>query len=678
MSNNEAIVVALAGNPNCGKTTVFNNLTGSRQHVGNWPGKTVEKKEGRFSFGGREIQVVDLPGAYSMGAYSEDEIIARDFVLLEKPDIVVNVLDATNLDRNLYLTVQILEMGAQVVLALNMYDEVRAKQVRINIPELSRRLGIPVIPTTACRNEGMKELVTAAVSQSGSSNREPLEIDYGKEVEAELNHLARTIQTIPELTAQFNTRWLAVKILEGDGNIWKVIGKHGNTGQLVTLRDAAVKRLEDKQCEDVTSLIAGRRYDFISQALKGVVVKPASAAQGQSFSDKLDRVLTHRFLGIPIFLLAMLAVFQLTFALGSPLADLVDQFFGWFGGVVGTGLAAISTPAFITSLMVDGIIGGAGSVIVFLPNIILLFLSISLLEDSGYMARAAYIMDRFMHKLGLHGKSFIPLILGFGCNVPAIMATRTLGNKNDRLITILINPLMSCTARLPVYVLFAGAFFTANQGIIIFSLYVLGIALAILMGMLFKKFLFKGESSHFVMELPPYRIPTIRSTLTNMWDRSSMFLRKMGTIILAVVVLVWVLSNLPFGVEYASQESIVGRIGSFIAPVFAPAGFGFWEAGIALLFGILAKEVVVGTLGVVYGVEEAGLTAAIAVSWTALSAYTFMTMTLLYIPCIATIAAIRRETNSWKWTSFAIGYSLVLGWVVAVVIYQGGRLIGLG
>ncbi|HSW59028.1 MAG TPA: ferrous iron transport protein B [Dehalococcoidales bacterium] len=678
MSGTGSMVIALAGNPNCGKTTVFNNLTGARQHVGNWPGKTVEKKEGRFSFAGREIQVVDLPGAYSLGAYSEDEIIARDYILHQKPDTVVNVLDATNLDRNLYLTIQMLEMGAGVVLALNMYDEVKAKQIKIDIHELARRLGIAVIPTTACHNEGMKDLINAVISQPGNDRRKPLEIDYGREVEAELNTISQFIKTIPDLADKFSPRWLAIKILEGDENIWKVIGKHGNSGQLVTLRDAAIKRLEDKLGEDVASLIAGHRYEFISQVLKGIVVKPAGITPGQSFSDKLDRVLTHRFLGIPLFLLAMFAVFNLTFALGSPLADWVDRFFAWLGGVTGMGLAAISAPAFITSLVVDGIIGGVGSVIVFLPNILLLFLSISILEDSGYMARAAYIMDRFMHKLGLHGKSFIPLILGFGCNVPAIMATRTLGNRNDRLITILINPLMSCTARLPVYVLFAGAFFTANQGVIIFSLYLLGIVLAILMGMLFKKFVFKGGASHFIMELPPYRLPTLRSTLTNMWDRGSLFLRKMATIILAVVILVWILSNLPFGVEYASQESILGRIGSFIAPVFTLAGFGFWEAGIALLFGILAKEVVVGTLGVVYGIEEAGLSMAIAGSWTALSAYSFMTMTLIYIPCIASIAAIKRETNSWKWTFFAIGYSLLLGWTLAVLIFQAGRLLGLG
>jgi ferrous iron transport protein B len=677
MSNKEAIVVALAGNPNCGKTTVFNNLTGSRQHVGNWPGKTVEKKEGHFSFEGRDIQVVDLPGAYSLGAYSEDEIVARDYILLEKPDTVINVLDATNLDRNLYLTVQMLEIGARVVLALNMYDEVKGKQIKIDVPELSRRLGIPVIPTIASHKEGMKDLVVAVINQSQNGHGEPLKIDYGQETEAELASLTLAIKTIPDLAERFNPRWLAVKILEGDENIWRVIGKYSNTGPLVTLRDAAIKRLEDKQGEDTASLIAGRRYEFIGNILKRVVIKPNNTVQGQSISDKIDRVLTHRYWGIPIFLLAMLAVFQLTFTVGTPLVGWIDQFFGWFGGIVGIGLTAISVPEFINSLVVNGIIGGVGSVLIFLPNILLLFLAISLLEDSGYMARAAYIMDRFMHTLGLHGKSFIPLILGFGCNVPAIMATRTLANRNDRLITILINPLMSCTARLPIYVLFAGAFFTAQQGIIIFSLYVLGLVLAILVGILLKKFIIKGESSHFVMELPPYRVPTLRSTFTNMWDRSSSFIRKAGTIILAVVILVWVLSNLPFGVEYASQTSILGKIGSFVSPIFAPAGFGFWQASVALFFGILAKETVVGTLGVVYGAEGAGLTEAVAGSWTALSAYAFMAMTLIYVPCVASIGAIRRETNSWKWTAFAVGYSLILGWTVSVMIYQIGRLIGL-
>ncbi len=355
---------------------------------------------------------------------------------------------------------------------------------------------------------------------------------------------------------------------------------------------------------------------------------------------------------------------------------MIESFLEWFSGITGTWLESAGTSGLLSSLIVDGIIGGLGSVLVFIPNIFLLFFAISLLEDSGYMARAAYIMDRFMHSLGLHGKSFIPLMIGFGCNVPAIMATRTLENKHDRLITILINPLMSCAARLPVYVLFAGAFFSTRQGLVIFSLYLLGLVLAILTGLALKRFLFSGEASHFVMELPPYRIPTLKSIFIHMWERGSSFIRKAGTIIFAVVVLIWILSNLPAGVEYASQESILGRIGSFVAPVFKPAGFGSWEAATALIFGILAKEVVVGTLGVIYGVEEAGLTETITRYWTPLSAYAFMVMTLIYIPCVAAIGAIKRETNSWGWTIFAVGYSLVLGWLMAVLVYQVGILFG--
>ena len=454
------------------------------------------------------------------------------------------------------------------------------------------------------------------------------------------------------------------------------MSEYTDISPLIEKRDRAVSKLENETGDDMASLIAEKRYDFITKLIERSV-KTERKSSEKTMSDKIDRIATHRIWGIPIFLLAMLAVFQFTFALGDPLIGWVETFFEWLGDILAVGLTAANAPEFLSSLAVDGIIGGVGSVLVFLPNIVLLFFAISVLEDSGYMARAAYIMDRFMHSIGLHGKSFIPLILGFGCNVPAIMATRTLSNRNDRLITILINPLMSCAARLPVYVLFVGAFFTAHQGLVIFSLYLLGIVLAVLIGMLLKKFVFKGESSHFIMELPPYRLPTIRNTLSNMWDRSFSFIRKAGTIIVGVVILIWALSSLPWGVEYASQSSVLGTIGGFIAPVFGPAGFATWEVAVALVFGILAKEVVVGTFGVVYGVGEAGLTAAIAAAWTPLSAYAFMAMTLIYIPCVAAIGAIKRETNSWKWTGFAVGYSIVLGWLIAVAIYQIGRLIGL-
>ncbi len=674
--NNEEMVLALAGNPNSGKTTVFNSLTGAHQHVGNWPGVTVEKKEGRFVAEGKVVRVIDLPGTYSLGAYSEDEAVARNYVLFEKPDVVINIVDATNLERNLYLTVQLLEMGVNVVLALNMYDELQTRQIKIDVTKLSELLGVPVVSTVATRNQGMKELVGRALQVAKAGNREPLKINYGKEIEPELVAIEQDILSVPELAARIDPRWLAVKVLEGDEGILEELEKYPGLEHLLDKRHEIVNRLENLWGEDVESLITELRYGFIGGVTKKSVKRSQTVEDRLSLSDKIDRVVTNRYLGIPIFLLAMWAAFQFTFKVGEPFVVGIEGFFEWFGAATGTWMVNVGAYGLLNSLIVDGIIGGLGAVLVFIPNIFLLFFAISLLEDSGYMARAAYIMDRFMHCLGLHGKSFIPLMIGFGCNVPAIMATRTLENKRDRLITILINPLMSCAARLPVYVLFAGAFFSAHQGLVIFSLYLLGLVLAILMGLVLKRFLFSGETSHFVMELPPYRIPTLKSTFIHMWERGSSFIRKAGTIIFIVVVLIWLLSNLPVGVEYASQESVLGRIGSFVAPVFGPAGFGNWEAATALIFGILAKEVVVGTLGVIYGAQEAGLTEVISQFWTPLSAYAFMVMTLIYIPCVAVIATIKRETNSWGWTFFAVGYSLVLGWLMAVLVYQVGSLFG--
>ncbi len=678
MERDEAqLVVALVGNPNSGKTTMFNSLTGSHQHVGNWPGVTVEKKEGRLVVDGRTVQVVDLPGTYSLGAFSEDEAVARDYILFGHPDVVINIVDATNLERNLYLTVQLLEMGARVVLALNIYDELKSKQMMIDTARLAELLGAPVVPTVATRNQGIKDLIKQAWQAAEEKNRKPLQINYGKDVEAELLGLEAAIRSVPRLAKQLPHRWLAVKLLEGDENVLKGHGKP-EADRLLSKRAEAVQRLEGVLGDDIESIMADRRYGYIGGLIKEVVTRRQTAEERLSISDKIDRVVTNRFLGIPLFLLAMWMVFQFTFKVGDPLIGWFETFFEWLGASAGGWLESLGASGLLQSLVVDGIIGGVGSVLVFIPNIFLLFFAISLLEDSGYMARAAYIMDRFMHALGLHGKSFMPLLLGFGCNVPAIMASRTLESKKDRLITILITPLMSCTARLPVYILFVGAFFSASQGLVIFSLYLLGLVLAILMGTLFKRFLFTGETSHFVMELPPYRLPTLKGTFIHMWEKGSSFIRKAGTIIFAVVVVIWILSNLPAGVEYASHESVLGRIGSFIAPIFSPAGFGTWEAAAALIFGILAKEVVVGTLGVIYGVEESGLTAVIAQRWTPLSAYAFMVMTLIYIPCVAVIGTIKRETNSWGWTAFSVGYSLTLGWIMAVAVFQIGRLLGLG
>ncbi len=667
----QELVVALAGNPNCGKTSIFNNLTGARQHVGNWPGVTVEKKEGSLTHRGYSIRIIDLPGTYSLGAYSEDEAVATDYILFGKPDVVINIIDSTNLARNLYLTTQLLELGTNVVVALNMCDELEGKGIKINVPLLSQLLGVPVVSTVASRDKGMKALIDQAIAVAHRPQK-PLAINYGKEAEAELENLSQKIAQ----TDSLEPRPLAIKLLEGDKALDKILASLPNRQELLALRDEAWARLEKTWGEELESLFADRRYGFISGIIKETVKQEKSMQQRLSTSDKIDNLVTNRFLGIPIFLLVMWGIFQFTFKLGDPLVEIIELFFQHLGTAFGSWLQGVDASELMISFVADGIIGGLGSILVFIPHIALLFFAISLLEDSGYMARAAYIMDRFMHTLGLHGKSFLPLLMGFGCNVPGIMATRTLENKQDRLITILINPLMSCSGRLPIYILFTGALFHKNQGLVIFSLYILGMVLAIFMGMLFKKFLFKGETAPFVMELPPYRFPTLKGIFIHMWERIGSFLKRAGTVIFAAAILIWVLANLPVGVAPASQDSFLGIIGTALAPLLKPAGFGNWQAASALLFGIIAKEVVVSTLGVIHGVGEAGLTAIIAQTWTPLAAYAFLVMNLIYVPCVATIGAIKRETNSWRWTLFAIGYSLILGWAMATLIYQGGKLLG--
>lgn len=670
----QELTIALAGNPNSGKTSIFNNLTGARQHVGNWPGVTVEKKEGFLTYQNQSVRIIDLPGTYSLEAFSEDEAVASDYLLFEKPDLVINIVDSTNLARNLYLTTQLLELGSKVVIALNMSDELEKIGTKINLPLISKLLGVPVIPTVASKGQGMDELIATAVDHAKAPS-EPLVINYGKEAEQEIAKLGSEIA--PSLDPAFEARPFATKLLEGDETVEEKFKDLHNYNKIIAQRDEALRRLESKWGDEVESLFADRRYGYIGGLIKETVTEKPTIEARLTKSDQIDRIVTNRYLGIPIFLLLMFAIFQFTFALGDPLVEILENLFENLATRVGIWLQSIGGSELLSSFIGDGLIGGIGSILVFIPHIALLFFAISVLEDSGYMARAAYIMDRFMHLLGLHGKSFLPLLIGFGCNVPGIMATRTLESKNDRLITILINPLMSCGGRLPIYILFTSALFTAHQGLVIFSLYLLGMILAIVMGMLFKKFLFKGESAPFVMELPPYRVPTLKATLLNMWDRVGSFMKRAGTVIFAAAILIWVLANMPVGVAYASRDSFLGQIGSFLAPVFKPAGFGNWQAASALIFGVIAKEVVVSTLGVIHGVGEAGLVGVIAQTWTPLAAYAFLVMNLIYVPCIATIGAIRRETNSRRWTLFAIGYSLILGWVMAVLIYQLGRLFGL-
>jgi ferrous iron transport protein B len=721
------ITIALAGNPNSGKTTIFNNLTGAHQKVGNWPGVTVEKKEGTATYNGYTIRVVDLPGTYSLTAYSQEEIIARNYILEEKPDLVVDVIDASNLERNLYLASQLIDLGIKLVFALNMVDLAQSRGQIIYHEQLALLMGVPIIPTVGTKNQGTTELLEAIVkvAEDKESVTRHIHIDYGRELEDEIAKLQGLLRAAQPTMDEHKARWTATKLLENDEEVTKEIEQRPRKKTILGQLEHSKMRLQQILGDDPETLIADRRYGFIHGALTETLRH--TRKDRRYISDRVDTVLTNRLLGFPIFIFFIWAMFQLTFNLGSYPMAWIDAGVGllaqFVGGLMGEGI--------LKGLVVDGIISGVGGVAVFLPNIFILFFCIALFEDTGYMARAAFIMDKIMHTLGLHGKSFIPMIMGFGCNVPAIMATRVLESRRDRILTILINPLISCSGRLPIYVLIAGAVFGARAGNVIFSIYLIGIAMAILMGQIFKRTLFKGEIAPFVLELPPYRMPTFRGTVIHMWERGSIFIKKMGGVILIGSIIVWALSSFPQSVkysrdydaqknhiqkEYASaiqradaeraealaaemdakigeietlqkrefqEKSLLGRLGKGIAPVLRPLGFD-WRAGVALLTGFVAKEIVVSTFGVLYqvggdeGEESESLRTAISKNMTPLIGYAFMIFVLAYTPCLATVAAIRRETGSWGWTGFSVGYGLLLAWFLAFCIYQGGMLLGLG
>jgi len=661
------IVICLSGNPNAGKTTVFNNLTGAHQKVGNWPGVTVEKKEGEFVYHGKKIRVVDLPGTYSLTAYSIDERIARDFLVKEHPDVTVVIVDASNLERNLYLAVELLELGANVVIDLNMMDMVQHKKWQIEVDKLSQILGVSVVPTVASKGEGMEKL-REAILVATTKRAASLRINYGADIEKILTELTEFINQTKNGGLNVPARWLAIKLLENDTQVKDWLQNFPSGREVISKAINMVQALEKKLGEDVETRLIEKRYGFISGLVRECVHKPLDMEEKLTLSDKIDKIIINRWLGIPLFLFFMWITFKLVFDVGGPLADYIDEAFSWLGGTT----KHLLGEGWFSSLLSDGIIAGVGSVLVFLPNILILFFMIGFLEDCGYMARAAFVMDRFMHTLGLHGKSFIPMVLGFGCNIPGIMACRTLESRKDRLLTILINPFMSCSARLPIYILFAGTFFPQHASLVIFIMYMLGIVVAVFTGLIFKNLFFKGEVTPLIMELPPYRMPTLKVVFIHMWERAYMFVKKAGTIIMAGVVLVWFLSFMPPGVEYASKESWIGYLGSFFAPLFKPAGFGFWQAAVALIFGILAKEVVVSTLGTLYGVKEETLGKILPQYFNKLSAFSFMLMSLLYIPCIGAIGVIKQETGSWKWTLLAVGWSLFVGWTIAMLFYQLG------
>lgn len=685
----KTITIALAGNPNSGKTTLFNNITGSRQHVGNYPGVTVEKKEGSCRVGETEIRVVDLPGTYSLTAFSIEETVARDFLITQKPDVVVDVVDASNLERNLYLGVQLLELGLPVVFAFNMSDLARERGLQFDLDLLSTLLGAPIVPTEGHKNKGTKELLDAVVRVAGSSGtRKPVRIPYGKELEQAIDSIVKRIEAPSSAMSAVEARWTAVKLLENDERIKADFDSPAVIEAVQAARSHIGKVLGDTP----EMLFADRRYGFISGACQEAVRSTVESRHTRS--DRIDRILIHRFWGLPIFLGAMYLVFWLTFSVGGPPMEWIEGFFGWLSGTVAGWWPAGSESA-LKSLLIDGVIAGTGGVLVFLPNILLLFLAIAVLEDSGYMARAAFLMDRLMHRIGLHGKSFIPMLIGFGCSIPGIMATRTLENRRDRLTTMLVLPLMSCGARLPIYALIIPAFFPeAWHAPMLWIIYVIGILLAIVSAKILRSTIFKGESVPFVMELPPYRLPTLRGVLVHMWERGGLYLRKAGTIILAISVLLWALSSYPKtsdidpGLSPEEQQSIefsntfAGRIGHAIEPIISPLGFD-WRIGTAMIGAFAAKEVFVAQLGIVYSVGEADeesepLREQLRDNYSPLAGFCIMLFMLISAPCMATIAVTKRESNSWKWALFQLGGLTLMAYAVTLIVYQTGSALGIG
>ena len=669
------LIVGLAGNPNVGKTTVFNRLTGMRQHVGNWPGKTVERAEGHFKHGGYEYDVIDLPGNYALSAHSMEEIVSRDFIVDDDSDVIINVVDAANLERNLYLTVQMMELGANMVMALNMNDFAKKKDHIIDIPLMSELLGFPVIEISAKDGDGFEELLTTVEKQASKPIDSSAKLAYGDELKEHLGDLQSLIEKDSSLL-DVPSVWTAIKLLERDSIVIEKVQKSSQSSAIMTEADKVAGHLHDLYDVGAEEVVANARYAYISGLMAEAVKRPA--VEKETTTDKIDKIVTNRILAPFIFIFIMFLLFHLTFTISTPFCELIDGWFSWFGEY----LAEAVGNEVLGSLLEKGIIGGVGGVLVFLPQIILMFLFLSILEDSGYLARAAFTLDKLMHSIvGLHGKAFIPMILGFGCGVPAVMATRTMENESDRLLSMMLIPFMSCTARLPIYSIFVGAFFAANEGLILLSIYLLGIVVALIVAGILKRTIFKGLSAPFVMELPTYKVPSLKGVLLHTWEKTKGFLKKAGTIILASAIVIWILSSVPFGVEYGSQESVLGMIGSAIAPIFAPLGFSTWQAGIAILTGLVAKEVVVSTFTTLGGLEEddeEGTISLVHDLFTPLSAYSFMAFCLLYVPCFATIGAIKQETNSWKWPLTMAGITLVTAYIVSFLIYNVGVLAGFG
>lgn len=710
------INVALVGNPNCGKTSLFNIASGAHEHVGNYSGVTVDAKEGFFDFQGYRFRIVDLPGTYSLSAYSPEEIYVRRHIIDQTPDIIINVVDASNLERNLYLTTQLIDMNVRMVVALNMYDELEASGNTLDYVKLGELFGVPMLPTVSRTGRGVENLFHVIITlyeggdfldKKGKVRAEILEdfrqwhkeyvpdhafgthqeeeehprgffrhihINHGPELERSIDAVKLVISENENIRHKYSTRFLSIKLLENDKDLEGMVKTLPNGDKILEVRDREKQRIREVMNEDSEQAITDAKYGFISGALRETFVD--NHQDKERMTRVIDAIVTHRIWGFPIFFLFMFLMFEVTFVLGAYPQDWIESLVN----VIGTFISNNMTEGPLKDLLIDGIIGGVGGVIVFLPNILILYLFISLMEDSGYMARAAFIMDKIMHKMGLHGKSFIPLIMGFGCNVPAVLASRTIENRKSRLVTILINPLMSCSARLPIYLLLVGVFFPHHASLVLLSIYSLGIILAVVMARLFSRFLVKGDDTPFVMELPPYRMPTSKAIFRHTWEKGAQYLRKMGGVIMVASIIIWVLGYYPRpseSMDLAQQQenSYIGRIGKAIEPAIEPLGFD-WKLGIGILSGVGAKELVVSSLGVLYAddAEADETTLAQRLPITPLVAYGYMVFILLYFPCVATLAAIRQEAGGWKWAAFAAAYTTILAWIMSFAVYQIGGL----
>ena len=711
MKERRTINVALVGNPNCGKTSLFNFASGAHGHVGNYSGVTVDATEAHASMFGYEFNLTDLPGTYSLSCYSPEELYVREHLTEKMPDVVINVIDASNLERNLYLTTQLVDMNIRMVCALNMYDEFERRGDRLDLEVLSRLFGMPMVPTSFKNGEGVKELFKAVIQVYEGTNKASrhLHINYGHEIEDGIAHIQKYLKADEHITQHYSTRYLALKLLEHDSQVLDYLGKHMAGEQrmhdfhnLTNARDKASARVKEETGNDSETAIMDAKYGFINGALTEAGYKTGTKEDTYRMTHRIDGVLSNKYIGFPIFFLILYVMFEVTFTLGQYPMDWIEEAVAWLGEKISDGMSEGPLKA----MLVDGVIGGVGSVIVFLPQILILYFFISLMEDSGYMARAAFIMDKLMHKMGLHGKSFIPLIMGFGCNVPAVMATRTIESRRSRIITMMILPFMSCSARLPIYIMIAGTFFSvAYRSWVLLSLYAVGIAMSVIVSKIFSSLVIKGEDTPFVMELPPYRWPTPKAIWRHTWEKGKEYLKKMGGIILVASIIVWALGYFPHNddLPHAQQQeqSYIGRMGKAIEPVFSPQGFN-WKLDVSLLAGVGAKEIVASSIGVLYSGEDELdddddddddefsedtefsedsekytrlRQAMLREGITPMAAYAYLIFILLYFPCVATIVAIKNETGSWRWALFAASYTTIVAWITSALVFQIGSLL---